>query len=81
MLNVMLLVEGAYSSRGHPRRRGADQLVHRANEITYNWPSRSSSSSWRHVRIMLAASNPERAELTTWNTRQVWKLYRGNWQA
>ena len=27
-----------------------------------------------------AAGNPERAELTTWNTHQVWKLYRGNWQ-
>ena len=27
-----------------------------------------------------AAGNPERAELTTWNTHQVWRLYRGNWQ-
>jgi peptide/nickel transport system permease protein len=27
-----------------------------------------------------AAGAPERAELTVWNTRQVWKLYRGNWQ-
>ena len=26
------------------------------------------------------ASNPERAELTVWNTRQIWKLYRANWQ-
>ncbi len=27
-----------------------------------------------------AQANPERAELTVWNTRQIWKLYRGNWQ-
>jgi peptide/nickel transport system permease protein len=27
-----------------------------------------------------ARANPERAELTTWNTHQVWKLYRANWQ-
>jgi peptide/nickel transport system permease protein len=29
---------------------------------------------------MWGASNPERAELTVWNTRQVWRLYRRNWQ-
>jgi peptide/nickel transport system permease protein len=27
-----------------------------------------------------AASNRERAELTVWNTRQIWRLYRANWQ-
>jgi peptide/nickel transport system permease protein len=27
-----------------------------------------------------AAANPERAELTVWNTRQIWRLYRSNWQ-
>ncbi len=27
-----------------------------------------------------ALTNPERAELTTWNTHAVWTLYRGNWQ-
>ena len=27
-----------------------------------------------------AAGNPERAELLVWNTHQVWRLYRGNWQ-
>jgi len=26
------------------------------------------------------AANPERAELMVWNTRQIWRLYRGNWQ-
>jgi peptide/nickel transport system permease protein len=27
-----------------------------------------------------ARANPERAQLTTWNTHQIWKLYRANWQ-
>jgi peptide/nickel transport system permease protein len=26
------------------------------------------------------AANPERAELMVWNTRQIWRLYRANWQ-
>jgi peptide/nickel transport system permease protein len=25
-------------------------------------------------------ASPERAELTVWNTRQIWRLYRSNWQ-
>ena len=29
---------------------------------------------------MWGVTNPERAELTVWNWRQVWRLYRGNWQ-
>ena len=51
------------------------------NEISYSW-------AFQTVIVILggaavwfwAASNPERAELTTWNTHQVWRLYRGNWQ-
>jgi peptide/nickel transport system permease protein len=27
-----------------------------------------------------ASAGPERAELMVWNTHQIWKLYRGNWQ-
>ncbi len=27
-----------------------------------------------------ARANPERAALTTWNTHQIWRLYRANWQ-
>src|SRR5665647_2702740 len=27
-----------------------------------------------------AVGGPEHAELLTWNTHQVWRLYRGNWQ-
>ena len=50
-----------------------------ANEISYNWAVQT-------VVVILggacvwawAAGNPERAELTTWNTHQVWRLYRGN---
>ena len=32
------------------------------------------------VAWLWAAGSPERAELTVWNTRQMWKLFRGNWQ-
>jgi len=51
---------------------------------------RSTSLSWlfQTIAIVLigacvwtwAQTNPERAELMVWNTRQIWKLYRGNWQ-
>jgi peptide/nickel transport system permease protein len=43
---------------------------------------------YQTIAVLLAAAlvwiwgivNPERAELMVWNTRQVWKLYRANWQ-
>jgi len=43
---------------------------------------------WQTAAIVLAgavawawgSANPERAELTIFNTRQTWKLYRANWQ-
>ncbi len=52
-----------------------------ANESTINWALQT-------VAVVLAAlcvwfwavGNPERAELLTWNTHQVWRLYRANWQ-
>ena len=52
-----------------------------ANVIAYNWAVQT-------VVVVLAGvcawfwalGNPERAELTTWNTHQVWMLYRRNWQ-
>jgi len=52
-----------------------------ANDFSYNWALQT-------VVVILggacvwswAAGNPERAELTTWNTHQVWTLYRANWQ-
>ena len=52
-----------------------------ANEFAYNWVVQT-------VEVVLgglaayfwAAGNPERADLLVWNTHQVWRLYRGNWQ-
>jgi peptide/nickel transport system permease protein len=51
---------------------------------------RQSDISWvfQTIAVLLGAAivwvwgatNPERAELMVWNTRQVWKLYRANWQ-
>jgi peptide/nickel transport system permease protein len=43
---------------------------------------------WQAVAVALAGlcvwlwavTNPERAELVTWNTHQVWRLFRANWQ-
>jgi peptide/nickel transport system permease protein len=51
------------------------------NVISYSWALQTivvllgGAAAWSW-----AAGNPERAELTVWNTHQVWKLYRGNWQ-
>ena len=51
------------------------------NAISYNWALQTlavvlgGACAW-----FWAVGNPERAELTTWNTHQVWKLYRANWQ-
>ena len=51
------------------------------NVISYNWALQTivvllgGAAAW-----LWAAGNPERAELTVWNTHQVWKLYRANWQ-
>jgi len=51
------------------------------NVIAYNWVLQTvvvvlgGAAAW-----FWALGNPERAELTVWNTHQVWRLYRGNWQ-
>ena len=51
------------------------------NVIGYSWLMQTvvvvlgGLSAW-----FWATGNPERAELTTWNTHQVWRLYRANWQ-
>jgi len=53
----------------------------RANEIAYNWALQTVVVVLAGVAVWYwAVGNPERAELTTWNTHQVWKLYRANWQ-
>jgi peptide/nickel transport system permease protein len=51
------------------------------NAISYNWAIQTVVVALGGVTVWFwAVGNPERAELTTWNTHQVWKLYRGNWQ-
>ena len=80
--NVLLLVEGlvflvwAVLAGG-----GVGEWSAGANDFAYNWALQT-------VVVLLAAAcvwvwavaNPERVELLTWNTHQVWKLYRANWQ-
>ena len=67
---------------GVPRRRRRLRLVRRRRtSIAYNWVLQTivvllgGAAAW-----FWAAGNPERAELTVWNTHQVWRLYRANWQ-
>jgi peptide/nickel transport system permease protein len=51
------------------------------NVISYSWVLQTivvvlgGAAAW-----FWAVGNPERAELTVWNTHQVWNLYRANWQ-
>jgi peptide/nickel transport system permease protein len=52
-----------------------------ANVISYDWVFQTIVVVLGGVAAYFwALGNPERAELTTWNTHQVWRLYRGNWQ-
>lgn len=52
-----------------------------ANDFDYNWALQTVAVVLAGVCVWSwAAGNPERAELLTWNTHQVWKLYRANWQ-
>ena len=82
VMNVLLLVEGAvFLIWGVLAGGGFGGFSGSSNEISYNWAIQT-------VVVVLggacvwawAAGNPERAELTTWNTHQVWTLYRANWQ-
>ena len=78
MLLVIAAVFGVWAALAGRTDTGWTASV---NGISYSW-------AFQTVIVILggaavwfwAASNPERAELTTWNTHQVWKLYRGNWQ-
>jgi peptide/nickel transport system permease protein len=51
------------------------------NVIAYNWVLQTIIVVLGGVAAYFwAVGNPERAELTVWNTHQVWRLYRANWQ-
>ena len=51
------------------------------NTFMHNWALQTVAVVLAGVCVWLwAVGNPERAELVTWNTHQVWKLYRANWQ-
>ena len=82
MLNIMLLVEGiVFLVWGILAGASPTGWSAGANEITYNWAIQTVAVILAGVCVWSwAAGNPERAELTTWNTHQVWKLYRRNWQ-
>ncbi|HEY5472537.1 MAG TPA: hypothetical protein VIK32_05025, partial [Candidatus Limnocylindrales bacterium] len=51
------------------------------NVISYGWVLQTIVVVLGGVTAYFwAVGSPERAELLTWNTHQVWRLYRGNWQ-
>ena len=78
----MLLVEGVvFLAWGVLAGGGFSGFSGSSNEISYNWAIQTVVVILGGACVWLwAAGNPERAELTTWNTHQVWKLYRANWQ-
>jgi peptide/nickel transport system permease protein len=82
VMNLLLLVEGVVLVIwGVLAGGGFGAWSAGVNEISYNWAIQTvvvvigGACAW-----LWAVGNPERAELTTWNTHQVWKLYRGNLQ-
>ena len=81
--NLLLIVDGRRvraSGRSSPAAALAGWSAG-ANVISYNWALQTSSScSAARASGSGRAGNPERAELTAWNTHQVWRLYRANWQ-
>jgi peptide/nickel transport system permease protein len=80
--NVLLIVEGlVFAAWGVLAGLGDDGWSAKANEISYNWAIQTVVVVLAGLIVWYwAVGNPERAELTTWNTHQVWKLYRSNWQ-
>jgi peptide/nickel transport system permease protein len=82
LFNVMLLVEGlVFLVWGVLAGGGLSGFSGSTNAITYNWAIQTVAVIIGGVCVWCwALGNPERAELTTWNTHQVWRLYRGNWQ-
>ena len=52
-----------------------------ANVISFNWLLQGLAVVLAGACVWAwAVSSPERADLVTWNTHQVWRLYRANWQ-
>ena len=83
LFNVMLLADGRRCSSSGACSPAAVSagFSGSTNAITYNWAFQTVAVIVGGVCAWFwAVGNPERAELTTWNTHQVWRLYRGNWQ-
>ena len=82
VMNVLLLVEGVvFAIWGVLAGRGLDGWSAGVNEFSYNWALQTVAVIIAGLCVWFwAVGSPERAELTTWNTHQVWMLYRRNWQ-
>ena len=82
VFNVLMLVEGAvFIVWAFLAGGGLSGWQASVNVFSYNWALQTVVIVLGGVGVWFwAVGNPERAELTTWNTHQVWRLYRGNWQ-
>jgi peptide/nickel transport system permease protein len=80
--NLVLLVLGAVLAVWAYRAGAADEGWALANrEPGPGWLFQAVAIALIGAAIYFwAVAHPERAELTTWNTQQIWKLYRANWQ-
>jgi peptide/nickel transport system permease protein len=78
---MLLALAGVFAVWAFLAGGGPESWSATVNAFAYNW-------AFQAVAVALmgacawawAAGNAERAELMTWNTHQVWKLYRANWQ-
>ncbi|MBE0528140.1 MAG: ABC transporter permease, partial [Thermoleophilia bacterium] len=83
VMNVLLIAEAVvFFGWGYlAGASGAEGWSGSVNAISYNWALQTLAVALGGACAWFwAVGNPERAELTTWNTHQVWKLYRANWQ-
>jgi peptide/nickel transport system permease protein len=82
VFNVLLLAEGALLlAWGVVAGGGLAGWAARGNVGGADWAFQSAAVALAGAAAWYwAAGNPERAELVVWNTHQVWKLYRANWQ-
>lgn len=81
-MNLLLLVMGAvFAAWSLQAGGGLGEWQARARVSEWAWAYQTAVVVLAALCIYFwARSNPERAQLMTWNTHQVWKLYRANWQ-
>lgn len=78
---TLLVIAAVFAAWAYTAGAGDDGWMLRGRFGELGWLFQGLAVILTGVAVYLwARANPERAELTTWNTHQVWKLYRANWQ-